>query len=560
VLLGHRLAHPAFAGGRVGPIDLPKSGERWPLLEIVLTEGCALEGRVTDEAGDPVAGARITARRADPGVARGRMNRAPQAVRAASSAKDGTFKLDRLDAGPSEVTVAALGYATETVSGFPIGPEGVRRDFRLVRGRSITGRVVDTEGSPLAGAEVTALLDPPAARDGSQFRKHLEQRVRSGLALARSGEDGRYELRDLPAGVYAVVARASGFEAAQVEDVEAGGAAPDLVLARFSAVRGAVREARSGRAISAFTVNAIDRVRRGAEGGELDWRVGSQGELAFHDPLGKFIYDGLPPGEYEVIVLAPGFRSFHVDLKLRAGEELEIDARLERGARIEGRVVEEGTDLPLYRAHVSVCLQVPREEWKPRAGAAPGPVPAHALRPPMPPPSGMGDVLTGDDGSFAVEGLLEGKYSVSARHPLHEGPPVMIQLGPLETARLEIRLPATGRLEGHIAGVRKGEGRRHLTQSLEFQRLGPPGGAGEKSRDEWGVQVDPSGSFQAQGLRPGRYRLVLRQQEIRLGRLTETGPGSGHRDLETAGPESTAVLGEVEVEPGRTTYFHGKAE
>ena len=58
--------------------------------------------------------------------------------------------------------------------------------------------------------------------------------------------DGRYEIANLPAGAFMLVARAGGFEAAQTMGVRTGETVPDLVLGRFSAVRGAVSSAETG--------------------------------------------------------------------------------------------------------------------------------------------------------------------------------------------------------------------------------------------------------------------------------------------------------------------------
>src|SRR6185295_5767625 len=112
---------------------------------------------------------------------------------------------------------------------------------------------------------------------------------------------------------------------------------------RFSAIRGTVRDVETGRAIASFSVYVIDRARRNAENDVADWRVGSEGDLNFVDPAGRFLYDGLRPGAYEVIVSASGFLAHHEDVTLAAGEELPLDVQLGRGARIEGVVTDAET-------------------------------------------------------------------------------------------------------------------------------------------------------------------------------------------------------------------------
>jgi hypothetical protein len=100
-------------------------------------------------------------------------------------------------------------------------------------------------------------------------------------------------------------------------------------------------------------------------------------------------------------------------------------------------------------------------------------------------------------------------------------------------------------------------GRIHHT--LGFERLEPREKDEHKSMDEWGVGIDDAGRFQAQGLRPGKYRLNLGIREYRRGKFTELGPGSGTGDLEPVGPEKWTPLGEVEVRARETVWFQAAA-
>jgi RNA polymerase sigma-70 factor (ECF subfamily) len=549
-------SHPAFAIGRTGPLDLPETGTPWPRIDVILEEGAVLEGKVLGEGGAPLAGARITVRpaRAEP--------RATQDVgahlsaRAGYSARDGSYRLRGLEPGPVEVTVECLGHAREMERDIELGAAPVRRDFTLGRGKTIRGRVADTEGAPIPGAEVTAIpADAPApADDGSEFKVRIERRLQTGLVSWRTDEEGLYEIPDLPAGAYGVLARMNGYEPSRAEGVLAGEKAPDIVLPRFSAVRGTVAAAETGAAIPTFTVNVIDRARRAASDAN-DWRVGAQGDLTFRDPLGRFTYDGLRPGEYELIVIATGFLAFHADVTLAAGEELPIDVRLARGARIEGAVLDAETGAPIASVNVSCHRQIPREELE-AALKEKG-----SMRATMPPPSGMGNGRSGEDGSFVIEGLMEGQYSVSGAHPFYSPRPEMVELGPREARRVELRLQPTGRLEGSVSGLKPAAGvGGRIHYSMGFERLEPREKDDYRSMDEWGVGVDAAGRFQAQGLRPGKYRLVLGVREYRPGKFTEMGPGSGMMDLEPAGPETRFPLGEVEVVARQTIWFQGRLE
>jgi RNA polymerase sigma-70 factor (ECF subfamily) len=544
-------SHATHAIGRVGPLDFPETGKAWPRIEVVLQKGATLSGKVLGEGGRALAGARITVRRARAGTPATQDVGALLAARTGTTGKDGTYRIRGLEPGPVEVTVECLGYALETVRDLDVGAAPAQRDFTLDRGQAIRGRVVDTEGAPIPGAEVTAIAEGGASPvdDGSEFKERIERRMRSGIASSRTDDGGTYEMPDLPRGAYTVLARGSGHEPSQAEGVTAGESAPDIVLPRFSAVRGTVAAAGTGSAIPVFTVNVIDRARRAASDAN-DWRVGSQGDLTYRDPLGRFLYDGLRPGDYELIVISRGFLAFHADVRLEAGQELPIEVRLERGARIEGVVLDAETGSPIASVNVSCHRQPPREEMEAvRKGKG-------GLRPSMPPPSGMASGVSGEDGVFVLDGLMEGEYSITGAHPFYSSRPAMAELGSREARRVELRLQPTGRLEGSISGLKPGEGsagRIHYT--LGFDRLEPREKDEYKSMDEWGVGIDAAGRFQAQGLRPGSYRLVLRIREYRPGKFTETGPGSGTRDLEPIGPEERIPLGQVEVRARETIWF-----
>jgi protocatechuate 3,4-dioxygenase beta subunit len=544
-------SHSTHAIGRVGPLDFPETGKAWPRIEVVLQKGATLEGKVLGEGAKALAGARITVRRSRADTPATQDVGALLAARTGYTGKDGTYRILGLEWGPVEATVECLGYALETVKGITVGPDPARRDFTLGRGQAIRGRVVDTEGAPIPGAEVTAIAEggPSPVDDGSEFKERIERRMRSGLASSRTDDGGVYEMPDLPRGAYTVLARVSGHEPSQAEGVIAGESAPDIVLPRFSAVRGTVAAAGMGSAIPVFTVNVIDRARRAASDAN-DWRVGSQGDLTYRGPMGRFLYDGLRPGDYELIVSSPGFLAFHADVRLEAGQELPIEVRLERGARIEGVVLDAETGAPVASVNVSCFRQPPREEVEAARKEKGG------LRASMAPPSGMANGLSGEDGTFVLDGIMEGEYSVSGAHPFYAARPAMVELGAREARRVELRLRPTGRLEGSISGLKSGGGTRgRIHHSLNFERLEPREKDEYKSMDEWGVGVDAAGRFQAQGLRPGNYRLILAIREYRPGKLIETGPGSGTSDLEPVGPEERIPLGEVEVRARETVWF-----
>jgi hypothetical protein len=146
---------------------------------------------------------------------------------------------------------------------------------------TVSGRVLDGAGQPLAGAHVSA--------QGSDQEFSVQ-----------SGDDGRYTLR-LPVGRYRLTIRADGFgESAQ--DLEVGGgerALEPVSLARdvSAQIRGVIQSFR-GDAVTATV------------------RVEPLGTEVETDAEGFFQVD-VPPGDYEVVIRADGFeeqrRPVHVD-------------------------------------------------------------------------------------------------------------------------------------------------------------------------------------------------------------------------------------------------------
>lgn len=118
----------------------------------------------------------------------------------ASSDERGRFRLEcRPLQSSGTLRLVARGFTTleRTLEARPLGGSVMLGNLRLVRGRRLTGRVLDGGNRGIADAEVTA------------------QPVSSGtdvlVARARSGPDGTFELADAPPGALKISARAAGY-------------------------------------------------------------------------------------------------------------------------------------------------------------------------------------------------------------------------------------------------------------------------------------------------------------------------------------------------------------
>jgi protocatechuate 3,4-dioxygenase beta subunit len=197
--------------------------------ELTLDPGAWLSGRAVDSDGRPVAGAEArasnTGERTDaPGLMLPFFGRnLVETLEAATTGADGRFTVRGLRAGQAALDVTKTGLRASSRpelelterSGLDVG------DVTLEKGASIAGLVLDGEGRPLAGAEMSVssmsrmVLNRLEDLPRQQLRQELGQRT-------RTDESGRFELSGLAGGTYTVHANADGFEPLSQADVPAG--------------------------------------------------------------------------------------------------------------------------------------------------------------------------------------------------------------------------------------------------------------------------------------------------------------------------------------------------
>lgn len=198
-------AAPGFlpANGRLG---VSPGVRRGPTL--ALEPALAAAGVVVDERGRPVPGVQVKASV----QLTGRMRSSDMMVsgRTARTSASGRFRISGLAAGPPyDLRLVKPGYAVGRAEIPPLDPDRPAADLRLVlrRGRIGFGRVVDQADNPVAGARVE--LRPRVAD-----RRMIVMRLREIDPVryeATVDANGRFEVRDLPAGIWELTARGSGF-------------------------------------------------------------------------------------------------------------------------------------------------------------------------------------------------------------------------------------------------------------------------------------------------------------------------------------------------------------
>lgn len=315
--------------------------------------GVRVHGLVTDLDGNPLAGADI--------VALGFLGNAGKTT----SAADGSYELRVTSQMMMGVQARLPGWVQDKTD-TPEGQKGVREedvteaqmDIRMRRAVSVSGRVLDPEGRPVAGASVTVRPE----REGGRGFDMLN--MLSSDASTFTLGNGTYVVDGVPAGGKArVVARREGFVEGGSEAFEIGkdgvSKAPDVRLLTGASltvkVQGAGGEPVAGARVR-VEVQREDGLGRDdfesimdRESGRLDLRSG---------PDGTVEANLLPPGQVTVRVQSPGHAPSGARAKVTAegGPSEPVVVRLKPGLTLSGRVVD-GDGHPVEGARVHVANQ-----------------------------------------------------------------------------------------------------------------------------------------------------------------------------------------------------------
>ncbi|NVJ15393.1 carboxypeptidase-like regulatory domain-containing protein [Myxococcus sp. AM010] len=346
----------------------------------------SLRGRVLDSQRRPAAGIQVSATRDMPGEslsARPCDTRSPElplssggcigepeelvralveaghgaapVVAQARTAADGTFLLEDLPEGL--VALWAIGERHATLA-LEVRTDAQDVQLVLEAGRFLPGRVVAESGTPLPGARLTLFH-----QDHTRFFDAL------------ADADGRFAFGPLPPGEYTVVATREGLLTESLQEVDAEKLDP-VVLHPPRRL--------SGRVL------AQDKPVSGAE-----VLVEDTPHVTVTDDQGRFSFEPLAPGDYEVRAAHQGEHGFATVSLTEEGGDAEATVRLGTLVYVEGSVRDE-SGRPIARARVG-------------AGAARGRAPP------------ADDVTTAEDGRFRLGPLRMEPYIFNVMAPGHQG-------------------------------------------------------------------------------------------------------------------------------------------
>lgn len=436
-LIGLRPRAYAIRAGKADylPVTMPGvvAGASTPgTVAIALQKSASITGKVTDEAGAPVAGARVRIAR-ESGM-RAIMRAGPAAFLGRSgvmTGPDGTFRVRGLAAQKNLTLEAAKSnYVTAKRHGVTLSAGQAVKDVALVlkRGLEARGRVADTAGQPIGGAEIRL---SQAERGGGGFMIRMGGMDRD-KPDATSGADGSFRVAGLEAGEYALAVTREGYAPKRVPSAAVLDPGPNqwpvIVLAAGVPIAGVVRSSK-GEAIV------------GAEVFGFGEGAGSRNSRT--DPEGRFRLEGF--GSERPVMLnvrADGYASLQKRVTPSAEEVVFV---LKTSGTIRGRVEDASTKRPVTDFTAS---------YTEGQGAF---------------AAGMRFVMGGSqsdkafqssDGSFELADVPPGKWSVRATSPGYRPMEVSgIEVGEGETKEgVVVSLKKGGTVSGRVLDPRRGTG------------------------------------------------------------------------------------------------------
>ncbi|HEY7112190.1 MAG TPA: carboxypeptidase regulatory-like domain-containing protein [Thermoanaerobaculia bacterium] len=346
-----------------GPYD---AADATTLPEIELPAAEKLAGKVVDESGKPVAGARVRV------SSRGLLDADVGLFASAVSGADGGFTIPNAPKGLRSLEVRAAGFAPSVR---PLLEATGNERVVLKAGGTVSGTVLEVSGKAAANAIVSC-----------------------ESVAARTGSDGKYRLTGVPAGTRAVEALGDD-EAIRKDGVKvAAGSVVELPLklAKAATIGGTVVDETTRKPVAGVRIAVRDPGGRG-------FFASAPRRTVRADSRGAFKAPGLEPGRYNVEAAHSGYLTSRApNVAAAATSPGSVAIALTPAASISGKVVDEKKQ-PVRGARVRLAQDPSLRRMMRRGGG---------IREFL---GGGRSVMTGPDGTYRLDSLAaENGVSVEA--------------------------------------------------------------------------------------------------------------------------------------------------
>ena len=446
---------------------------------LVLRPPIALHGRVVDDEGEPVEGFSVVARREVMGEF---ASSTVDYRRGGFADPGGEFLLEGLEAGVWTVAVEGEGLVSPAPLEVALPQGGEPLELTVVRSASVTGKVVDPDGGPVANARVK--VDP------GNLGWQIEIDPYPDAPTARSQPDGGFELPGLTPGTVALVAEAAGFAESNALslELEPGQLFEDvrLMVTRGGTITGEVYTKEGGRGAGWFVMGFR----------ASDWQQVMSGA----DGRGTFLIENVPAGSWMLMAMDPG-------AEMEVGEEgIDMSAMMSAWSMTQANVEEGG--------EVHVVIGAPPEDPVRVSGTVTlGGEPYKGAMVSFVPPGermyeAMKNTSVAADGSYSLELDGPGSYVVSIQSSLSgAGQQNSIEYGVDVPERPDFEhdfeLPE-GRVSGRVLGPDGGPaGGTRITLTPDGEARTDSFFGGQYTE----IVTEADGTFDIRALRAGTYRL-----------------------------------------------------
>jgi Carboxypeptidase regulatory-like domain len=449
-----RVERPDVSPVHLQDIQIPPGSPVVDLGDVELPSGGAIEGRVADVRGAPVAGARISFSPAQREGPRGVYEPVGDTF-VVKTGENGSFQARGLHRGRSyDLQVRHPDYREVTVPDVEVpAAEPVRIVLRP--NRALSGKVVGSEGEAVEGASLFVVEE-------IQVGGALSYSMQS---VARTDSGGWFFADQLLPGTLTLEVQAEGYPSRRVdglllpEDQDLRGL--EIILDRGVQLDVRVLGAAGEPAVDAL----VEAEPEAGAGRPFEY----QGAACTTDLRGRCRLAVPEAGLYTVRATAQGAAAAaRVEA---AGGIILVEIRLASGVEVSGWVIDED-GVAVSRA--SIVLTSPTGEFQ---------------------------TFTEPDGNFRFSGVADGQYRVRAVQTLTSASSAVLEIlvAGRPVRNLELRFQAGALLTGRVTGLEAGERREAVVSAApEPPRYGDPGLSG---------YVDALGEYRIPGLTTGEWKV-----------------------------------------------------